>query len=93
MSLKIIDVFHISVTRAGTDTPFQLYIIYLMRSKLIKKVLLGLTMELSGIKTKKETVELALMEFVQRRTQKNLAELQQETRQQLDRKTRQGHLY
>jgi Arc/MetJ family transcription regulator len=32
-------------------------------------------MSLSGIKTKKEVVELALSEFVRRRTQKNLAEL------------------
>ena len=32
-------------------------------------------MNLSGSKTKKEVVELALSEFVRRRTQKNLAEL------------------
>jgi Arc/MetJ family transcription regulator len=32
-------------------------------------------MNISGSKTKKEVVELALSEFVRRRTQKNLAEL------------------
>jgi len=47
-----------------------------MRTNIVlDDILMKKAMEASGLKTKKEVVEKALIEFVERRTRKNLKEL------------------
>ena len=50
--------------------------VYVMRTNIIiNDELMQQAMEVSGIKTKKEIVEQAILEFVNRRTRKDLADL------------------